>query len=79
MLTAVVDAKSKFLYNDASVLRNSRFAQRLNEGHLSFPQPELRFVNENISTEIPYYFIGDGGFGLQSHLFVPYGGSFSTL
>lgn len=81
---AVVDSKSKFLYvnigaqgsnNDASVLRNSRFAKRLREGQLNIPQEEPIQVDENNVVTLPYYFIGDGGFGLQNYLITPYGGS----
>lgn len=81
---AVVDSKSKFLYvnvgaqgsnNDASVLRNSRFSERLRMGRLNLPEAEPILVGERMFLNLPYYFIGDGGFGLQNQLITPYGGS----
>lgn len=84
VLMAVVDAKAKFLYinvgaqgsnNDAMVLNSSRFAKKVNDGSLSLPPPEPIQCNDNTNVILPYYFIGDGAFGLKSHLITPYGGT----
>lgn len=52
--------------NDAPVLRNSRFIQRLRKGQLNLPQAEPIQVDENNIVTLPYYFIGDAGLRLGS-------------
>lgn len=82
---AVVDSSSRFLYvnvgaqgsnNDASILKQSRFFQRLQSGQLRIPDAEEIFINENVCPLLPYFFIGDGGFGIHTHLLTPYRGMY---
>lgn len=79
VLLAIVDADANFLYvnfgaqgsfNDASVFRNCNFYKKMKNNELNLPQPKP--INEN-GPEIPYFIIGDGGFGLDKHLMKPFG------
>lgn len=81
VLLALVDASSNFIFvdigaqgsfNDASVLRNSMIFKKMVTSSLNFPNPEP--IDNNTET-LPYFFIGDGGFGIHPNLMKPFTGS----
>lgn len=78
MLIAIFDADANFIYvnvgaqrsnNDASVLKQTNFYKE--ENRLNLPNPEPIVPN---SESLPFFFIEDGGFGIEKHLMKPYGG-----
>lgn len=85
VLLAVVDSNAMFLYvnfgaqgsfNDASVLRNTNFFKLMQQQKLNFPDPKP--INEN-GPNIPFFIIGDGGFGLNQHIMKPFGGRYMKI
>lgn len=82
MLLAIVDADAMFLYvnfgaqgsfNDASILRNSNFFHLMKNNMLNLPKPKPIIEN---GPNIPYFIIGDGGFGIDQNLMKPFGGRY---
>lgn len=80
MLLALVDADANFLYvdvgsqgafNDATILRGSSLFRKMIAGRLNVPKPCP--IEEN-GINVPFFFTGDGGFGLHQHLMKPYAG-----
>ncbi|XP_045480414.1 protein ALP1-like [Harmonia axyridis] len=82
VLLAVVDSEYRFIYIsigsygkecDSTILKNSTFWQKFNDGSLNIPNPKP--VHETIHEEMPYVLIGDEGFSLTPNLLRPYGGT----
>lgn len=78
VLMALVDANSNFIYvdvgapgsnNDAIVFHHTNLFKKLEEETLNIPNPEP--IEDN-GIPIPYFIIGDGGFGLKKYLIKPY-------
>ncbi|KAH9627917.1 hypothetical protein HF086_015361 [Spodoptera exigua] len=82
ILFAIVDSEYRFIYVsigsygkecDSSILKQSNFWKKLNDGTLNIPRPTP--LHENMQEEIPYVFVGDEAFTLSQNLLRPYGGT----
>ena len=78
ILLAVVDADYKFLWcnigaegsaGDAGVFNGSRLRPAIEEGRLSWPQPEPLRGDDR---DIPYFLVGDDAFGLREWMMKPF-------
>jgi len=78
VLMAVVDANYKFVMidvgaygmdSDGSVMSNSTFYQRIDNGSLKLPE-ETKLSNSNVLA--PFVFIGDEAFPLRNYLMRPF-------
>lgn len=78
VLMAVVDANYKFVMidvgaygkdSDGSVMSNSKFYQRIDNGSLKLPE-ETKLPNSNVLA--PFVFIGDEAFPLRNYLMRPF-------
>ncbi|XP_052747354.1 uncharacterized protein LOC128199910 isoform X1 [Bicyclus anynana] len=82
VLMAVVDSEYRFIFIsvgsfgkecDSSILKDSTFWQKINDGTLNVPKP--RPLHENLHEELPFILVGDEGFALTPNLLRPYGGT----
>ncbi|XP_047513201.1 protein ANTAGONIST OF LIKE HETEROCHROMATIN PROTEIN 1-like isoform X2 [Pieris napi] len=80
VLMAVVDSEYRFIFIsvgsfgkecDSSILKDSTFWQKINDGTLNVPKP--RPLHENLHEELPFILVGDEGFALTPNLLRPYG------
>lgn len=78
VLMAVADANYKFIMidvgaygkdSDGSVLSNSKFYQRIDDGSLKLPE-ETNLPNSNVLA--PFVFIGDEAFPLRNYIMRPF-------
>ena len=79
VLLAVVDADCNFIYidvgaqgrvSDGGIFQNSQLFNKLEADELKFPKPVL--VNPDFGKPIPYYFVADDAFPLQTNIMKPY-------
>ncbi|KAK0404358.1 hypothetical protein QR680_017419 [Steinernema hermaphroditum] len=81
VLLAVCDARYRFLYydvgcyghqHDSHVFARSSLGKGIEDNSIAFPEDEpFRSDGQNI----PYFFLGDGGFPLSSRLMKPFSGN----
>lgn len=83
---AVADAKYRFVYVevgsygkecDSSIFKRSTLWRSIEDGSQQIPEEQPLPGTE--SPKIPYFFIGDEGFGLHKHLLRPFGGKHLTI
>lgn len=79
VLLAVADAKYKFIIvdvgargreSDGGVFSRSDFGQLYENRQLQLPSPVF---NEDIGCHLPYVFVGDAAFALDTHMMKPFG------
>ena len=56
-------------HSDGGVLSNSAFGQAMENGELSLPDAN---AVQGISSQIPYFFVGDAAFPLKTYMLRPY-------
>lgn len=78
---ALVDSNYRFIFadigcqgriSDGGVFRNSLLWQKICSNDLNLPTPSALPDSEK---EVPYVFVGDGAFALDTHLMKPYPGN----
>lgn len=81
VLIAVCDVSYKFIYvdvgsyrksSDSTVLKESTFYKRINDGSLNIPLPKTSYTG--FSEAMPFVFVADEGFGLTTNILRPYAG-----
>lgn len=79
VLMAVIDADCNFIYvdvgaqgriSDGGVFHNTNFARALEEGKLNLP--DAKPLVQGVSSNIPYFIVGDDAFPLKTYLMKPY-------
>lgn len=56
--------------NDANIFNDSDLGIGLAQGHIDLPEPQG--LSNAPNQKLPYFFLGDGIFGLKSYLITPY-------
>lgn len=82
VLMAIVDSEYRFIFIsvgsygkecDSTILKDSIFWKKINDGTLNVPKP--RPLHTNMHEELPFILVGDEGFALTPNLLRPYGGT----
>ncbi|KAB0800839.1 hypothetical protein PPYR_06578 [Photinus pyralis] len=86
LLLAACDSQYKFLYinvgapgksSDSTIFKNSKLYSQLKSGQIKMPPP--RTISESRPTTVPYFLIGDEGFGLCDFLIRPFAGKYLPI
>ena len=68
-----IDVGDAGRHSDGGVLSNSAFGQAMENGELSLPDAN---AVRGISSQIPYFFVGDAAFPLKTYMLRPYPGRY---